>query len=225
MADLLRDFASEIVFQLQNVLDSAVVAFRPNVLVRGGANQLNANAHAVVDALNGAFNNAIYMKFVCNFRRLLDGALIADDRRAGDHLERADFGELGDQLVGETVGKILLRGIGRKIDQGQNGDGMDGVCRRSGREPLGAKPGDSRDREQNADDDEQDDGAGDREPRELRATMEWFLNGRRSGYRSRGDRFRRFADDLASWSGEAVAAFRHRFYVVCPVVFIVQHPP
>src|ERR1700730_6441026 len=219
MTYLLGDLTRQIAFQLQNVLDFAVVAFRPNVLVRGGTNQLNANAHAVVDALNGAFKDAVHMKLLSKFRQLLDGALVTDYRRARDHLEGTDFGQLGYEFVGKTVGKILLRGIGREIGQGQDSNGTN--SRRSCWLCFRPELNNSRNQKQGTRDYHNPCGRHHGYSRRRHSASKQLGNGVSSRLGALCRPFWRLAIDLSRFTSKPVAALRYCLNVVCLTVLVV----
>ena len=60
-------------------------------------------------------------------RRDLPQALLAllerHDRRARDDLERPDLRKLGDDVLGDAVGEVLVVGIGAEVEERQHGDG------------------------------------------------------------------------------------------------------
>ena len=59
--DFARDGLSHIALQGQDVAQLAIIGFRPEVLVRRGANELRMNANAAGVAYDRPFNNGVYL--------------------------------------------------------------------------------------------------------------------------------------------------------------------
>ena len=100
----------------------------------GGVDQLRRNpnpsarfAHAPLQHVADAEVTADLL----NADRLV---LIGHDRVAGDHAKLLEAGQLGDQVLGDAVGEVLLLGIAAKVREREHSD------RRQGRGPAPSSP-------------------------------------------------------------------------------------
>ena len=115
--DPLGDIATHLTLHGQNVPSIAVVGLRPEVPVLCSIDELNLDPHPVAGSENGALDDPLHAQLSRDFGKGLVGALVTHGGGAGDHLERLDRCEIGDQLIRQAVGKVLLSGIARQVGQ------------------------------------------------------------------------------------------------------------
>ena len=117
-----HDLSGDFVLYRKNVLELAVVAFGPKVLARRGIDELRGDAHPVSGLAHAALDDIGDAERAANVLDLRRLALVMERRCAADHEQRAESDELGDDLVGDAVGEIVLLRVVREIGERQHGD-------------------------------------------------------------------------------------------------------
>ena len=102
----------------------ALVTLRPEVGFRIRRDQVGGVAHAPVRAQHRTGHQGRHAEFVPDCGRTLVRVLVTRCRSARDHFERRDARESSGQLVGETVGVIVLGVISGAILERQYDDGF-----------------------------------------------------------------------------------------------------
>ena len=123
-ADLLRYGIRHLTLQHQDIAQIAVVGLGPEVLVGGRPNELGGNAHSRTRTDDRPFNDCVHVQFARNCRQGLLCPLVLHDRSTRDDAQRADFSEVGNQLVGHAVGEEFLRRVAGQIVQRQDSNGL-----------------------------------------------------------------------------------------------------
>src|SRR2546425_9794002 len=72
ISNLLRDFTGDFPFQREQIAHIAIKAFRPQVLVCPGANQLRTDSHPVAGPLYRTLHESIYAKVASDLGRPLE---------------------------------------------------------------------------------------------------------------------------------------------------------
>ena len=88
-----------------------VVAFRPDVCIVRGANQLQGHVHPGRRPDDRAFHDPVYSEFARNLRQRARRSFVPHRRGAGHDPQGPIFGERGDELVSHSVGEVVLRGV------------------------------------------------------------------------------------------------------------------
>ena len=104
-----------------------VVGLGPEVGIGAGVDQLHVDPHALAGALDAAFEDALHAELLGD---VLDGEFgVAEllDRGARDHLQRADLGELRQDVVVDAVDEEDVVLDAAAIVEGQDGDRGTGV--------------------------------------------------------------------------------------------------
>src|ERR1700733_3638629 len=92
--DLLRDGSRHLILQRQSILQLALIALGPKVLVRSSINQLCGDAHLVARAKHRSFHDAVHVQLTSNLRQRLACMFICHHRGARDHPQRADLAQI-----------------------------------------------------------------------------------------------------------------------------------
>ena len=141
------DAAGDLVLEREDIVQAAVVAIGPEMPAAAAVDQLDGDAHAVPGLAYAALEDVADTERV---RRLahFDGlALVGEDRAARDDEQRGHARQVGDDVLGEAVGEILLLGIAADVGERQHGDGGapgGGVRSRQCAGPLGHRRRDAR---------------------------------------------------------------------------------
>src|SRR5512133_1740676 len=118
--DLLGDGVSYLILHYQHILQIALVALCPQVLVAGRLNQVGSDANSITPAQHCAFDHRIDIQFTRNLRQRLACTAVLNYGHAGDDSQRTYLSKSGDQLVGHSFGEVILRWIAGKIAEGYN---------------------------------------------------------------------------------------------------------
>src|ERR1700722_2659569 len=88
------------------------------MLVRRGVDQLGGDANLVTRVKDRAFDHSVDFELACDLRERLMGVLVGHRGSTRDDPERADLPEVGDQLVSDAVGEVVLRRfVGEAFDR------------------------------------------------------------------------------------------------------------
>jgi hypothetical protein len=112
------------------------------VLVGRCLNELGGDTHSLTRTDHRTFNDGGDVQFACNFGQALSRAFVPHNGSSRDDAQRADFGEVSNQLVGHAICKEFLGRVAGQILEGQNGNGIQarssaGRSTTSARQPEG----------------------------------------------------------------------------------------
>ena len=116
--NLLRD----VVLNLENVREFAVVALGPEVPAARGFDELGGNANPVTGLTNTAFEgelNAEFAAYVWDTECLV---LVDECRIARDDEQSGDLAEVSDDILRDAVTEVLLFGIAAHVVKGKDND-------------------------------------------------------------------------------------------------------
>ncbi len=116
-ANLAGDSACDLFLHGQHVTQIALIAGRPEMMIRRCFNQLRADPHSAAHPHHGAFDHGIHVQLPSDLGQRLLRSLVPDRRCSGDNLQCADLGQIGDELVSHPVSEIFLLGIVGKVFQ------------------------------------------------------------------------------------------------------------
>src|SRR5499427_7410787 len=97
-----------LVLQLENIAHLAVVAVAPELNAGGAVNQLHRDAHAPGRAPDAALDDVPGLQPLADFPRLKAKALDLQGRRARDHPQVTEARQVGDDVLRQPVGEILV---------------------------------------------------------------------------------------------------------------------
>ena len=124
--DLRRDGAHDgpcyLLLHLEDVFKHAVVAFRPDVIAGQCVDQLAAHANPVRRFADAAFQHVADAQFPADLPGIGRFALVGERRVSGDHEQRVEPRQFGDDVFGNTVGEKLLFRIAAHIQERQHRD-------------------------------------------------------------------------------------------------------
>ena len=127
LGDVWRDRAHDTLRQLlldrKDILENPVVAVRPEMVSGDRIDQLTGHANPVGDLADAAFQHVANTE-VRRHRAHIDGlALVGEAAIAGNHEQLVEVRQLGDDVLGDAVGEVLLVGIAAHVLERQYGDG------------------------------------------------------------------------------------------------------
>ena len=104
-AERARDLRGELALDGEDVLQLAVVALRPQVLVGIGVDQLRRNAHLVPGAAHAAFEEGGHAKLGADLAAVYPGIAVFENRGARHDLEITQQRELRQQVFVDAIGE------------------------------------------------------------------------------------------------------------------------
>jgi hypothetical protein len=100
-----------------------VVAFGPQMGAGSDVDKLGGDAHPVLRFANAPLEHVLNAELASD-RRDVDGlALVLESGIASQHVQLASARQLGDDVLGEPVAEIVVRGIAAHVGEGQHRDG------------------------------------------------------------------------------------------------------
>src|SRR5438552_1840820 len=102
---LLSDFLCDLTLDCEDVVQVAIVLFRPDMGVGASVDQLRIDMKPAAGLACATLQHVRYAKRVSDLAGILF-ATILHNTRAADHLEIGNFRQLGQNVVLETIGKI-----------------------------------------------------------------------------------------------------------------------
>ena len=122
---MLGDGAGYPALERQRVAEISFVAFGPELLVSGHLDQLGGDPYSFTGTQHTSLDHGVDIQLAGNLSQGFANTLIGHRGRTGDHAYCADLPEVRDQLVGHSVGEIILRSIIGKVFQWQHCQGAD----------------------------------------------------------------------------------------------------
>jgi hypothetical protein len=113
----------DLVLEVEHIVQIRFVTVGPDVGRGLGVNQLPIYTDTVPGPADAALEHIADTQFLSHPADIDCQALVAKGRVAGDDEQPGDKGEGGNDLLAQPVGKILLLGLARNIDEGQDRDG------------------------------------------------------------------------------------------------------
>src|SRR5215469_4190146 len=120
----LDDGGSDLVLNLERVIDGPVEGLRPDVVTVIDTNQLRRNSEGVAGPAHAPFQH------ICNTQRLRNVpnrcllAFEVERRGARGHANLGNLGQHVDELFRHAIGKIFLVLLFTHVDERQHGDGF-----------------------------------------------------------------------------------------------------
>ena len=115
-----HDGARHPLLHVEDVVHGAVVLLGPELGVAQGVDQLCGDAERVPRAAHAPFEHIPDAELPADVAHPLGRALELHGRGPRDEPERADAREVGDELLGEPLGEILVLGVGAPVHEGQD---------------------------------------------------------------------------------------------------------
>ena len=135
-----RDLGRDLALHGQAVAVLAVVAVRPQVRLASRLDQLRGDAHAVAADADAAFDQIVDAQRLADVGGAAADVLVEHRGGAGQDADAvgAAVAELGDQLLGEAVDEVVVRGIAGQIRERQHHEPRPRRGRRHARSRLAA---------------------------------------------------------------------------------------
>ena len=120
--DRADDARGHLVLQLEDIVEAAFEAFRPQMRPGGGIDQLSGDAHPVRGLAHAAFQHVAHAQLAADLLYVHRAALVGEARIARDHEQPANARQRGDDVLHHAVGEVLLFGVAAQVLEGQDGD-------------------------------------------------------------------------------------------------------
>lgn len=125
-AGLGGDLLGDAVLEGEDIGGRAFKGLSPEVAVSARVDELGGDADAVAGADDGALDDGVDAELAGDIGERAAGTLVGHDGGSGDDAKIGDTGELSDQLVGHTVGEVLLARIAGEVLKRKNRNRADG---------------------------------------------------------------------------------------------------
>jgi hypothetical protein len=107
----------DVVLNLEDIRQIAVVAIRPYVPAGCSVGKLRANPDALASTADGTFEHRSHAKVAADGTNVDRAPLIGEARVARDHCKASDLRQVGDDVFTDAVGEILLLWIARHVGE------------------------------------------------------------------------------------------------------------
>ena len=107
----------------KDVVEFSVIALRPHMPPGRCIYELSVDPHLVTDAPNAALQHVSHAQLLGHPLNLHLLALVGKRRGAGDDEQARHLGQIGDQILGHAIGKILLTWVVAYVHKRQDDDG------------------------------------------------------------------------------------------------------
>jgi hypothetical protein len=112
----------DVVLEVENILKSAVKAIGPEVSAGGGVDELSGDAHAAYRFAHAALKDVADTELASDLLHVHRSPLIGKARIACDHEQPTHAREGRDDILHDTVSKILLLRVAAEIGERKNGN-------------------------------------------------------------------------------------------------------
>ena len=116
------DVLGNFVLNGEEILEIAVVAFGPDMVAGRGLDELGGDPDALAGLAHAAFDDIAHPQFPPNFGDVHRLPLEHERGVARDNEQATAAAQLGDDVLGDAIGEILLLGIARHVGEWQHGD-------------------------------------------------------------------------------------------------------
>ncbi len=121
--DCSDDGPRDVVTNCENALYLPVIAVGPELASRTCINQLRGHAHVTIGALHAALDDVTDVEILAHLPAVGRLVLVGEGGIARHDYQLGKLGQSRDQLLGNSVGKVLLIVRGTHVVEGQNGNG------------------------------------------------------------------------------------------------------
>ena len=116
------DRRGHLVLDREDVLEVAIVALGPDMVVGIGVDQLHGDPHPVARLAHAAFDHVLDAELRRDVLDLDRLALVDEGRVARDHEQLPEPRQLGDDVLGQAVGEEFLLGVAAHVGERQHRD-------------------------------------------------------------------------------------------------------
>ena len=103
-----NDLLRQLVLHREDIRELAIKAVGPDVRAARGIDELAGNAHPVARLADAAFQHVTHAEVAADLLHVDRLALVGKARVACDHVQLRQLRRIGDDVLADTVGKILL---------------------------------------------------------------------------------------------------------------------
>ncbi len=122
-----EDRPGDVVLDIKDVLELALVSLRPQGQAVGRVHQLGRHSEAWPRAADAALEDGRHSELLAHLARIGGLPLKRESRAAGRHTKAGDFAQRARELVGHPVSEVFLLGVVAHVYQGEHGDRL--ACR------------------------------------------------------------------------------------------------
>ena len=125
----------------EDIGELTVIRLRPEVLIRPRIDELGDDPHSISDAPYAPLEHRRHRELRRDLPKALLPLLERHHRGTRDHVEGAHLRELGDDVLGDSVGEVLVLRVRAEVEERQHGNGpWHGVRWGGRRERLHERP-------------------------------------------------------------------------------------
>ena len=118
-----NDLLCELVLHGEDIREIGIKALAPDVSAARSIDKLTGNAHPVACLAHAAFQHVAHAEVTPNLLHVDRLALVGKARIARDNMQLRQFRKIGNDVLADTVGKILLLRISTHVVEGEDGNG------------------------------------------------------------------------------------------------------
>ena len=119
---LFDDGPGDLVLDGENVGQIAIIAFGPDMAAAAAVDQLAGDPQAVAGLADAAFEQIADAKIGGDPLEVLRLALVGEAGVAADHKQAGDLGQIGDDVLGDAFGEIIVLWVAAQIVERQHRD-------------------------------------------------------------------------------------------------------
>jgi hypothetical protein len=116
------DSVGDLVLDGEDVVQLAVVGFRPQVAILHRVDQLGSDAHPVAGLAHAALEDVVDLQLARDHRRAQLPALVGERRSARRHADVVHLDQHVEQFLGDTVREVLVVRVRAHVDERQHRD-------------------------------------------------------------------------------------------------------
>ncbi|MNF84439.1 hypothetical protein D3C84_668000 [compost metagenome] len=116
------DAFSDLILQLEDVVERAFEALRPEVRSGRRIDQLPGDAHPVTGPAHAAFQHVTHAELLADTLDVHGAAFVREAGIARDHEQPTDPRQGSDDVLHHAVGEIFLLRVAAQVLEGQDGD-------------------------------------------------------------------------------------------------------
>src|SRR5258705_8767055 len=116
------NFLRDTILEVENIIDTAIVAIGPQVAAVQAVNQLRRQPDSIADLADAPLQHITSTQNPSNFAYVPCLPFEYEARIAGYDQELLDLRQGGQNVFGDAIGKILLLGVAAHVLKRQHGD-------------------------------------------------------------------------------------------------------
>src|SRR6202035_783041 len=117
------DLLCEFVLHGKDIRKIAIKALGPDVRAARGIDELTSNAHSVARLADAAFQHVAHAEFAADLLHVDWLAFVGKARIAGDNMQFRQLRKVGDDVLTDAVGKVLLLRVSAHVVESKDRNG------------------------------------------------------------------------------------------------------